>query len=256
MPVKSARPFVILTAPRSGSAWLVDALNSHPRIAAYGELFVPGAREREGAYGSQDRPFFTTYVGPNGRGRSRLGLLRKRIAYLNAVYSRDDADCVGFKLVYKQATLNPGLLTYLSLRRAKVVHLIRSNVLDSVISWETARARRLFHAWEGDEIEPIKIELDTTALLDRLDHHEYAITVARGWIRNLHLPYTEAFYEELTGPKRDEKLAKILTFLAVAPSALGSDLVRMNPTEHRKLLANYDEVRDTLLGSRFEWMLR
>ena len=136
------------------------------------------------------------------------------------------------------------------------MHLIRSNVLDSVISWETARARRLFHAREGDEVKPIKVELDPTALLDRLDHHEYAIAVARGWIRNLRLPYTETFYEELMGPKRDEKLAKILTFLGVEPSALGSDFVRMNPTDHRELLANYDDIRDTLRGSRFEWMLR
>jgi LPS sulfotransferase NodH len=251
-----ARPFVILTAPRTGSAWLVDALNSHPRIAAYGELFVPGAREREGEYGSRDRPLFTSYAETDGRSRSRVGLLRKRIAYLNAVYGRDDVDCVGFKLIYKQATLNPGVLAYLSLRRAKVVHLIRSNVLDSVISWETARARRLFHARQGDDVKPAKVELDAAALLDRLDYHEYAITVARGWIRNLRLPYTETFYEELTGPKRDEKLARILSFLGVEPSALGSDLVRMNPTEHSELLTNYDEIRDTLRGSRFEWMLR
>jgi LPS sulfotransferase NodH len=251
-----ARPFVILTAPRSGSAWLVDVLNSHPHIAVHGELFVPGAREREGEYGSRDRPLFTSWAERDGRGRSKLGLFRKRIAYLNAVYDRDDADCVGFKLVYKQATLNPGVLTYLSVRRAKVVHLIRSNVLDSVISWETARTRRLFHARKGDEVRPIKIELDATALLDRLDHHQYAITVARGWIRNLRLPYTETFYEELTGPKGDEKLGRILSFLGVEPSPLGSDFVRMNPTEHRELLANYDEVRETLRGSRFEWMLR
>jgi hypothetical protein len=254
--MRSSRPFVILTAPRSGSAWLVDALNSHPRIAAYGELFVPGAHDREGAYGSQDRPIFTNYAETDGRGRSKLGLLRKRITYLNAVYDRDDADCVGFKLVYKQATLNPGVLAYLSVRRVKVVHLIRSNVLDSVISWETARARGLFHARKGDEVEPIKVELDATALLDRLDHHEYAITVARGWIRNLRLPYTEAFYEELTGPKRDEKLGRILSFLGVEPSPLGTEFVRMNPIEHGELLANYDEIRETLRGSRFEWMLR
>jgi len=127
-----ATPFVILTAPRSGSAWLVDGLNNHPRVAAYGELFVPETRGREGAYGRQDVPLFTNYVG-NGSGRfSRLGLLRKRVAYLNGLYGRSDTDCVGFKLVYSHATLNPGVLTYLSIRRVKVVHLIRSNVLDSV----------------------------------------------------------------------------------------------------------------------------
>jgi len=32
--------------------------------------------------------------------------------------------------------------------------------------------------------------------------------------------------------------------------------VRMNPADHRKLIANYDEIRHALAGSRFEWMLR
>ena len=30
----------------------------------------------------------------------------------------------------------------------------------------------------------------------------------------------------------------------------------MNPADNRKLIANYDEVRHALAGSRFEWMLR
>ena len=253
-----ATPFVILTAPRSGSAWLVDGLNNHPRVVAYGELFVPETRGREGAYGRQDVPLFTNYVG-NGSGRlSRLGLLRKRVAYLNGLYGRSDTDCVGFKLVYSHATLNPGVLTYLSIRRVKVVHLIRSNVLDSVISWETARARGLFHARKGDVLESVRVELDADTLLETLDHHEYAIAVARSWIRNMRLPYTEAFYEELTGVRQDEKLARLLAFLDVEPTVaeLGSELVRMNPADHRKLIANYDEIRHALAGSRFEWMLR
>ena len=82
--------------------------------------------------------------------------------------------------------------------------------------------------------------------------------MARSWIRNLRLPYTEAFYEELTGVRQDEKLARLLAFLGVEPTVaeLSSELVRMNPADHRKLIANYDEVRHALVGSRFEWMLR
>ena len=208
----SATPFVILTAPRTGSSWLVDSLNNHPQVAAHGELFVPEARELESAYGSHDLPYFDTYARNGGRPRSKLGLLRKRVAYLNELYGRSEVDCVGFKLSYKQATLNPGVLTYLSLRRARVVHLIRSNILASVVSWETAQARQFFHARKGDAVEPVSIELDPETLLERLDHHEYAITLARSWIRNLRLPYTEAFYEELTGVRQDEKLARLLAF--------------------------------------------
>ena len=102
------------------------------------------------------------------------------------------------------------------------------------------------------------IELDPETLLERLDHHEYAISLARSWIRNLRLPYTEAFYEELTGARQDEKLARLLAFFGVEPTIaeLSSELVRMNPADNRKLIANYDEVRQALAGSRFEWMLR
>jgi LPS sulfotransferase NodH len=117
----SATPFVILTAPRTGSSWLVDLLNNHPQVAAHGELFVPEAREFENAYGSHDLPYFDTYARNGGRPRSKLGLLRKRVAYLNELNGRSEVDCVGFKVSYKQATLSPGVLTYLSLRRARVV---------------------------------------------------------------------------------------------------------------------------------------
>jgi LPS sulfotransferase NodH len=255
--MKRPTPFVILTAPRTGSAWLTDVLNSHPQITAYGELFIPEPGDGE-AYGGQNLPYFVDYVGNGIVRHSRLGLLRKRISYLNHLYGGNDVDCIGFKLVYKQAGLNPGLLTYLSLRRARVVHLIRSNLLDSVISWETAHARQLFHPQVGDVIAPTRVELDSKHLLQRLDYHEYAISLARSWIRNLRLPYTEAFYEELTGPRKDEMLARILAFLGVKQTAetLATDLVRANPTDHRQLLANYDEIRTTLTGSRFEWMLR
>jgi hypothetical protein len=107
-------------------------------------------------------------------------------------------------------------------------------------------------------LESVRVELDADTLLETLDHHEYAIAVARSWIRNLRLPYTEAFYEELTGVRQDEKLARLLAFLDVEPTVaeLGSELVRMNPADHRKLIANYDEIRHALAGSRFEWMLR
>ena len=43
----SATPFVILTAPRTGSSWLVDSLNNHPQVVAHSELFVSEAREFE-----------------------------------------------------------------------------------------------------------------------------------------------------------------------------------------------------------------
>jgi LPS sulfotransferase NodH len=251
--------FILLTAPRSGSAWLVDLLNSHPEVTTYGELFQPEADELP-AYGSRDVPTFKTYVSSREKGKSpktKAGLLRRRISYVNALYSkRSDAAAVGFKLMYRQVSINPGLLPYLALRRTRIVHLIRTNVLDSVVSHETARARGVFHIHSGEPVAKVRVQLDADNLATRLDQHELSIANARSTLSRLRFPQLETFYEELTGPRGDAELARILDFLGVERGELVSSLVRANDAPHAELLTNYDEVRRALTGSRFEWMLR
>jgi LPS sulfotransferase NodH len=254
---RSTTPFLVLTAPRTGSTWFVDLLNSHPQVAAYGELLLP---EGSGALpgGRQDIPYFSAYLEQHGRPRTRAGLVARKIAFLNKIYAeRKAVVAVGFKLMYRQASLNPGLLPYLSLRRVRVVHLIRTNLLDSVVSYEAARARRVFHVQRGEPLTNVHVRLDADSLLDRLEQHDFSVTRSRARLSTLRFPFREIFYEELVGSRRDEKLAQVLDFLGARPDvgALDSPFVRVNAAPHAELIENYEEVRGVLNGSRFEWML-
>ena len=252
------RSFVVLTLARTGSSWLVDLLDSHPHVVAYGELFGLDGREENGEkYGHQGFPYFETYARERGRRRAPLKLVAQ-VEYLNELTRRHAPMTVGFKLTYKEASLNPGLLPTLTFRRTPVIHLIRSNALDAVVSWEVARSRRTFHLREGEQLPPLSpVRLDAASLAQQLDWRDYAVAKMRARILNLRLPYIEAFYEELVGPRGEEKIAGILDYLGLElpPDALRSKLRRVNDVPTSSVIENFDEVRDALAGTRFEWML-
>lgn len=254
----SRRLFVVLTLARTGSSWLVDLLNSLPHVVAYGELFALHGREENGEkYGRQGFPYFETYVRERRRRLAPLRLV-SRIDYLNDLTRMHAAMTVGFKLTYKEASLNPGLLSILTLRRTPVVHLIRSNALDAVVSWEVARSRRIFHLQDGEPLPPLApVRLDAGGLAQQLDWREFGVTKMRARILNLRLPYIEAFYEELIGPRGEEKIAGILEYLGleVPPNMPKSGLTRVSDVPTNSAIENFDEVCDALAGTRFEWML-
>ena len=244
--------FFVFTSPRSGSSWLVDLLDSHPRIAAYAELFLPGDRTVP-TYGNLDLPRFETTLAP----RRRLSLVPARIGYLNRLYAtRPGVDAVGFKLMYGHPRVHPGVLASLTLRRARAIHLIRSNTLDQIVSRETAQARGLFRAHEGEDVRPVAVRVDTRGLVDRLRTMEDAVDDARKTLRRRQIATLEVVYERLRESPENE-LDRILPFLDVERSAWSpaSSLVRMNTGALADVVENLAEVAAALAGTRFAWML-
>ena len=244
-------PFVVFTFPRSGSTWLMDMLNSHPEITAYGELSLgePGMTRPE------DPPDFATYL-THIPERARRPHLIHRLVYSRMVYrDRPGVRAAGFKLIYGQARANPGLLHFFALRRVRAIHLIRANLLDAVISYEVARTTGVFHPRRGEVVARPLISLDPERTRERLGHMEWAVSRARVWLERYRLPRLEVAYEEIVA-RREETLGRILHFLAVEPATdvLDSSLVQVGSS--LELVENADAVRDALMGTRFEWMLR
>lgn len=243
--------FVVLTAPRSGSGWLIDLLNSHAAIVAHAELFHVERRTAPD-YGARELPYFEAYLG-----RRRHVRLVHQVAYLATLYAaRPGARAVGFKLTYVQAAANPALLPLLSLRRVRAVHLVRANLLAAAISWKVARDSGIYHVRRAEPAHGDSVFLDVGGLRSELEERELAIARARRRLERLRLPRLEVAYEELVG-RRDETLARVLRFLGLEPEIdlLESELQRVHPEPPFEQLANADEVRATLAGTRFEWML-
>ena len=248
--------FVVLSTQRSGSTWVVDMLTSHPRVVAYSELFMHGGEGVPKWGREQDLPYWQTFIREQGGGRIARPYWLWR--YLGQAFEeRPGVEAIGFKLMYSQLTrIAKPLMPALWLRRVRIVHLIRRNALDVVLSKEAGEARRgVLHAREGQPLESVRINLQTADLLQRMTAHERAIEGARVRFKRVGIPYQEVVYEDLVADE-EGGFASLFRFLGVEPQPVSSALQKVNPTAHEELIENYGEVRDALDGTKFATQLR
>ena len=248
--------FVVLSTQRSGSTWVVDMLTSHPRVVAYSELFMHGGQGAPQWGHEKDLPYWQTFIREQSGGRLVRPFHLWR--YLGrALEERPGLDAVGFKLMYSQLTrIAKPLTPALWLKRVRIIHLMRRNALDVVLSRAAGEARRgVLHAREGQPVESVRLQLPTDDLLKRLTAHERQIEGARVRFKRVGIPYTEVIYEDLVA---DEKRGfdSLFRFLGVDPAPVSSSLQKVNPTSHEELIENYGEVRQALEGTKFAAQLR
>ena len=248
--------FVVLSTQRSGSTWVVDMLTSHPRVVAYSELFMHGGKGTPRWGQEKDLAYWQTYIADKSGGRlARPVHLWRYLGQARA--ERPGVDAIGFKLMYSQLTRVAKPLTpALWLKRVRVIHLIRRNALDVVLSREAGEARRgVLHAREGQPVESVRVRLGTDDLLQRLTAHEQQVEGARTRFKRVGIPYTEVIYEDLVANEK-QGLDGLFRFLGVEPAPVSSSLQKVNPTSHEELIENYDEVRGALEGTKFAGQLR
>ena len=249
------RRFVVLSTQRSGTTWVIDMLNSHPSVSAYGELFVLDGKGRP-PWGARDMPFWETYRkhhAVNGHSDPEDLIIR----YLDRLYApRSAIKAIGFKLMYGQSGAHPDVLDYLRARGASVIHLIRRNYLDIIISKETAVLRNLFSARDSQPVAKVKIRLDPANLIKRIEEQQREPGIGRRLLSAAGLRYVEVYYEDLAAEKR--AFGSLLSFLGIAggADALRSVMRKLNSEPQREILSNYEAVRQALEGTAYREFLR
>jgi len=239
--------FVVLTSSRTGSTWLMDLLSRQPSVCALGELFLDEPRTAPAITSLRDWPRFIE-AGARAASLRPLAVFK----YLSAVYGAGSV--TGFKLMYTQLRAYPEMLAYFALRRVRIVHLIRYNVLDVVVSEELARITGSSHMRAGDRGEAPKVTLDTATLINRLDRRQRAGRTARTLIRLTACRSLEVSYERLLS--ETDEFSKICDFLTVPRVVMvASQLEKRGTGLHRIAIANYDEVRTILRFTPYETML-
>jgi len=162
--------------------------------------------------------------------------------YLEYVLNRSGAAAVGFKLMYGQAGEYPELLPILAEREGRILHLVRQNALDVVLSRETAWARRQYHARHGESVSELRLHLEPGDVIEKI--RNYLREMKRGYalVARSGLPTLEVSYEDLCSGTTS--FAALLAFLGVGANdiPLASTLQKLNPPERRRILENYDEV--------------
>jgi hypothetical protein len=268
----AATPFVVIYTRRSGSNWVSDMLSSHPDVVCDGELFAPTGT----AVGHQplptDVPYLFDTLPRRARKASPRALLGPGFAhplkgwrYANTVFDPGRAaGAVGCKVSYAHFKHVPWLLAYIVVKNVPIIHLVRRNKLDHLLSIATTRARSdnrqaggpsRYHALENQRAENPTVELNTRTLVRDLAREERRLRRARRLVSLLRVPTSEVAYEDLLSDP--DRFDDILRFLGVDPSEAGlrSRLQKWNRGGQRTAIANYDAVCATLRGTRFEHFL-
>jgi LPS sulfotransferase NodH len=242
--------FIVLTTNRSGSTWVMSTLNSLPNVTAQGELFLPRNRSSEKRWDSEFS--IPRYIEAQSNGFALRPF--SVFSYLDELYST--LGHVGFKLMYKQLGLYPELLIYLIRHKIRVIHLVRKNHLDVLLSYAVKANLGQAHLLEGQAApDNMQITLDVDNLENQMRRLEIKQDLARKMLAWSKLANIEIVYEQLL--RDPSQFQRIWDFLDIKPGdeMPRSPLIKIRKGSHREVIRNYEEVKEVLESSRFASLL-
>ncbi len=251
--------FLLLAAFRSGSTWLVDVLNHVEGVTAYGELFALPEKqagtedltraqsEKTTRYLEQTIRAYPLYYQES---RSRKVRPFSTFSYLSEFY--EQGGTVGFKLMYTQLAQHPEIWAYVRLKGLAVVHLVRQNHLDVIISREMRKATRTTHRVTGaEDVKQVQVTLETESLVRNMRALQRNNDFARSLIKVSGVQGLELHYEELAQDART--FDPLWSFLEISSDNRQpeSNLVKLVRGGYKESIANYSEVQAALQGTEF-----
>lgn len=248
---KTDTDFVVLTTNRSGSEWVMSTLNNFQNVSGHGELFLPRPRNLDNKW---DANFaYTRFIETKFEHFSLRPF--SVFSYLNTLYGTPGN--VGFKLMYKQLGLYPEILAYLIRQRIHVIHLIRQNHLDVILSYAVKAKLGRAHLLVGQSAPAeLQVELDTRNLVRQFMWLQRQQNIARKLLLGCRLPQLEIVYEDLV---RDQNyyFRLIGDFLSTnsRDQMPQSPLTKIRKGTYRDMISNYDQVRQALANSKFASLL-
>lgn len=249
--------FIVLAAYRSGTTLLLSYLNSHHNIRCHKRLFTL-------------TPVVKHFLRVDRRGspfhRFRTASIKRRIDYifshkqvmnefmvdLCASPDRARADIAGVRITYAQADKHPDILEWAAEKNVAIIHLVRENALQTIVSSATARKRGIAHSTSHVKpvtvwMPPFKLRIKLTRLTHRIDTYRSIL------IRNRHLEVT---YEDLA-TRHETEINRVLDFLNIAQCQrpLTSKLVKLNSHSLEEIIENYEDIKGALSDTPFERFL-
>ncbi len=244
--------FFIAGIRRTGTTAIRTALDEHPQIRCVGEAFNFGDRFKT-IRGLNCEDGYRQYINSIAAGRVRDLVMRTNTVnrYLDHLYNLPGYDAIGFKIMHFQHRRFPMVLQYLRRHNVRCVHIIRKNVLKTLISCAVKRETGRSHTTSG--LQKVTVTLDEGRLIKDLERYDRD---NNAWISLTDgLPYLLVYYEDFVENKSHE-LTRICEFLQVDPvPELEPRYVKGSPNDIREIILNYDAVASILKGSRFGWCL-
>lgn len=238
--------FVIVGLARTGTTMVVQMLDSHPRIACYGEILNPDRvvdGERLVTPAILERLFRIgvelTWPGDKqGRADIRMNVSRHG----------GDVDAAGFKILERQWRDDDATRYLVGERDIHVISVRRRNLLGTLVSLLNAGKRGIYNSTRASDAvtEPIRISLDQLAQLTQRE---------RAWEERTRAafaghPWFEIAYEDLVAdtPQAGRSLQ---AFLGVEPHSLTVDVIKLG-LPLPLAIENFQELAVQARGSEYE----
>ncbi|MFI7453480.1 sulfotransferase [Nonomuraea sp. NPDC049714] len=244
--------FVLLGHPRSGSTLVTVALQEHPDIRMFGELFHAEFQNRLIAYqwGISRRP--STYMSSERTQDWVYTDHQRGDRFLEDLVfgdpSEDRPAAIGFKFFYDHARAPRAISAWDYLRddpEVRIVHLVRENLLDCLISTMTAEHTRV---WEIEAETYEKTPEPPPFVIPPADcaaYFEKMTALRRRATTELAAPgraVLEIEYERDVHSDFDGTLRRVQEFLGVPARPLPQRLRKLSRRPAHVLIANYAEL--------------
>ena len=228
--------FVVLFEHRSGSTYLVEALNSHSRIRAEKELLAVLKHKVE-------------------KGKADIG---DQLTCIEKLYvpGDHDYDVIGFKTKTKDICDPEGLAQVLKENEARVILLRRRNRIKLLVSLRNAmRLNEATGDWnlydESDRLATLHIEVGE--FKEWLERNEKASRKLNDYARGLGLPVLELHYEDLLTDNQGA-FGRVCEFLGVDHEPLEAGTKKNTSDDLREVIENFEELKTAFAGTPYEAM--
>lgn len=263
---------VLLARQRSGTHFLASVLNSHPEVHCWGEIL----NSREDAITRFDWNYFAYLARTTDIVKYNPDTALEHFAgFTHWLCDRTPAPNVVIDIKYN--SLNhvpvgwagpaspPGILTWFIEQGARVIRLTRRNHLRHIVSEKLANANQRWHIVNDEPLRVSSVALSPEAILKRLKVAEntdaYFDRVFTLYPDLGPGQYLEFDYEDmvpvLNAGMASKVKARLGEFLEVDSSLFKeqSGLRKSAPKALAELVSNYEQLADSLRGTRFERFL-
>jgi hypothetical protein len=239
----------------------MDTLNNTTGITASGELFIPLQDNSKKKHQSsllliQTREKIQSYPRFQSIKFQKTTIRPFSVfSFLNLFF--DYPDIVGYKLMYSQLILFPEIWIYVLLKKIKIIHLIRRNLFDVIISKEIRKITETPHFDQSQtKIQIPKITLDPKNTLKKIKLLNRNCMVAHTLLNIFQIQYLEIIYENLL--KDPSEYIKIYEFLSIKENQveIKSNYKKINTKDHSQIISNYVEIKKILSNTEYEWMIK
>jgi hypothetical protein len=240
--VHGSQLFAIVGAQRSGTIGLGAALDGHPDIQVWGEVFLDTARSDKKFFDSplESENFFTHWANKIIQDRDAIFPRWATWApflddYFETLRRRSNGSSLGYQLKYDQVDYVPNLTHWMRSRRVKVIHMRRRSLVRTILS-----QLNLIHRIGAGLSTHTKTEAPPEPEISFLLPDERTL---RAQVEDLRrrsaeiayrlegLPTLVVWYEDLYGQEGPNVLVDVQRFLGVAPMALAFQTRKSSPVE-------------------------